>query len=163
VKTGKRNIILWTGCEQFKAGERAKFEGKRKKKKESYPRNRLRRPIGLRCCGSPKDSLPQSQEPCNCPYREPAQSSRTTHLHLNYPRTTYLRLGSPSGLFPSGFPTNRLTNSMVLVRERTIPTERPPLVGQIPYGRNLCSTNRLCGLFFSPFVLLTPPISSSLT
>jgi hypothetical protein len=30
----------------------------------------------------------------------------------------------------------RLTNSVALVRERTIPTERPPLVGEV--GANFC-------------------------
>jgi hypothetical protein len=55
--------------------------------------------------------------------------------------------------------TNELTNSVALVRERTIPTERPPLVGEvsanfcgkrgvawsvrrIPYGCNLGFLNR---------------------
>jgi hypothetical protein len=32
--------------------------------------------------------------------------------------------------------TNKKTNSMVWVRERTIPTERPPLVGEVL--ANLC-------------------------
>jgi hypothetical protein len=49
----------------------------------------------------------------------------------------HLRLGLPSGLFPSGFPTNNPYNQpnkqtpWPLVRERTIPTDRPPLVDEI--------------------------------
>jgi hypothetical protein len=31
----------------------------------------------------------------------------------------------------AGEPTSETTNSVALVRERTIPTERPPLVGEI--------------------------------
>jgi hypothetical protein len=33
-------------------------------------------------------------------------------------------------------PTNQPTNSVALVRERTIPTERPPLVGEV--SANFC-------------------------
>jgi hypothetical protein len=43
----------------------------------------------------PRGSLPSSQELFTCTYPEPDQS-----IHL--------RLGLPSGLFPSGFPTNNL-------------------------------------------------------
>jgi hypothetical protein len=55
----------------------------------------------------PEGSLPYSQEPSTCPYPEPGQSS-AYHLILSLILSTQLRFGHPSGLFPSGFPTNIL-------------------------------------------------------
>jgi hypothetical protein len=60
----------------------------------------------------PEGSLPSSQEPSTGPYPEPDQSS-PHHPILSLLRSililpTHLRLGLPSGLFPSGFPTNIL-------------------------------------------------------
>jgi hypothetical protein len=59
-----------------------------------------------------EDSLPCSQEPSTDPYPEPDQSrpyypilSLFTSILILY---TDLRLGLPSGLYPSGFPTNTL-------------------------------------------------------
>jgi hypothetical protein len=40
----------------------------------------------------------------------------------------------PKGMKPPGKPSR--TNSVALVRERTIPTERPPLVGEV--SANFC-------------------------
>jgi hypothetical protein len=37
-----------------------------------------------------------------------------------------------------GFQDLKLTNYMALVRERTIPTERPPLVGEVSETRHIC-------------------------
>jgi hypothetical protein len=56
----------------------------------------------------PEGSIPNSQELSTCSY--PIQS---TSPHPTSPRSiltlsTHLRLGLPSGLFPSGFPTNNL-------------------------------------------------------
>jgi hypothetical protein len=57
-------------------------------------------------------SLPPLQEPSTVPYPEPYQSS-SYHPILSFLRSTlilstHLRLGLPSGPFPSGFHTNIL-------------------------------------------------------
>jgi hypothetical protein len=58
----------------------------------------------------PEGSLPYSQEPSTGPYPEPDQSNPhhpiRSKIHFNI--VHYLRLGLPSRLFPSGFPTNVL-------------------------------------------------------
>jgi hypothetical protein len=55
----------------------------------------------------PKGSLRCSQEPSTGPYPEPDRSS-PYHLRSLLILSTHLRLGLPSGLFPSGVPTNIL-------------------------------------------------------
>jgi hypothetical protein len=56
----------------------------------------------------PEGSFPHLQELSTCPYPEPDQSS-PHHQILSIPIvSTHLRLGLPSGLFASGFPTNNL-------------------------------------------------------
>jgi hypothetical protein len=60
----------------------------------------------------PEGSLPSLQELSTCTYPEPNQSS-PQHSMLYLKRSIlmlsiHLRLGLPSGLFPSGFATNKL-------------------------------------------------------
>ena len=62
----------------------------------------------------PEGSLPHSQVPTPCPYPEPARSSPcpTSHfLKIHLIIILQLRLGLPSGLFPSGFPTKPCTQA----------------------------------------------------
>ena len=58
-------------------------------------------------------SLPHSQASATCPYPGPAQSSPHTHIPTSWRSililSTHLRLGLPSGLFPSSFPTKTLS------------------------------------------------------
>ena len=56
----------------------------------------------------PEGSLPLSQVPATCPYPEPARSSPYPNiplLKIILILSSHLRLGLPSGLFPSDFPT----------------------------------------------------------
>ena len=69
----------------------------------------------------PEGSLPHSQVPTTCPYPEPARSSPYPHISL--PARSILILSSHL--------LNSKLNSVALVRERTIPTERPPPVGEV--------------------------------
>jgi hypothetical protein len=56
----------------------------------------------------PEGSIPNSQELSNCFYPEPDQSTPHHPIPPLHDPSTHLRLGLPSGLFPSGFPTDNL-------------------------------------------------------
>ena len=65
-----------------------------------------------------ESSLPHSQQPANCPYPEPDQSSpcpHTTSWISILILFTHLHLGLPNGLFPSGLPTKTLYASPPLI------------------------------------------------
>jgi hypothetical protein len=59
----------------------------------------------------PGGSLPRSQEPSTGPYPEPDQSNQYHPISIRsiLILSTQLSLGFPSGLFPSGSPTNILS------------------------------------------------------
>jgi hypothetical protein len=60
----------------------------------------------------PENSLPCSQESSTGPYPKPDQCSPyqpiLSRLRFTFTLSTHLCFGLPSGLFPSGFPTNIL-------------------------------------------------------
>jgi hypothetical protein len=66
----------------------------------------------------PEDSLPCSHEPSTGPYHERYESSPyhpiICLLRLIIMLSSHLRLGLPSCLFPSGFPTKPYTHSCSL-------------------------------------------------
>jgi hypothetical protein len=73
----------------------------------------------------PEGSLPHSQVPDTFPYPEPDQSSPCLHVPLPEKSTlilsSHLRVGLPSGLFPSGFPTKTLPKPLLSRIRATCP------------------------------------------
>jgi hypothetical protein len=69
----------------------------------------------------PEGSSPCSQEPSTGPYPEPDQSSPHYPILSLLILFTHLRLGLPSGLFLSGFPTNILYAFLVCPIRATCP------------------------------------------
>ena len=84
-------------------------------------------------------SLPHSQVPANCPYPEPAQSS--SHPHISLPGrsililSSHLRLGFPSGLLTSVFPTKTLYTHHAIPHTCYVPL--PPHSSQFDHPKNL--------------------------
>jgi hypothetical protein len=72
----------------------------------------------------PEGSLPCSQEPSTSQYPEPDQSNSSHSIYLRsiVILSTQLRLGLPSGLLLSGFPTNILYAVLVSPIHAICPT-----------------------------------------
>ena len=71
-------------------------------------------------------SLPHSQLPATCPYPEPDQSVHRSHSTYWRPiliLSSHLRLGLPSGLFPSDFSTNILCTPLLCPIRATCPVQ----------------------------------------
>jgi hypothetical protein len=77
-------------------------------------------------------SLPCSQEPFTGPYPEPDRSIPSHPISLRYILifSTHLRFGLPSGLFPSGFPTNILYASSSPHSCYMLYPSHPPRLGE---------------------------------
>jgi hypothetical protein len=97
----------------------------------------------------PESSSQCSQEPSTGPYPEPVRSS-PHHPNLSLRSililSTHLRLGLPSGFFPSGFPTNILYAFLVSPIRATWPAHLIIIDLSILTQGGICRVNT----FFSP-------------
>jgi hypothetical protein len=125
----------------------------------------------------PEGSLPCSQESSTGPYPEPDQSSPYTPSFLSkiiLILSIQLRLGLPSGLFPSCFPTNILQTFLFSPLSCYMPCpSHPPdfIILIIPHKDHKLWSSTLCSFpqppvtssLFSPNILLSILFSKTLS
>ena len=103
-----------------------------------------------------QSSLPRSQDHTTCPYNEPDQSSPRPHptaLRSTLTLFSHLRLGIPSGLFPSVFPTDTLYTPPRCPIRFTCPAHLilPDFFTRITFGEQYRPRNSSsCNIFESP-------------
>ena len=99
-------------------------------------------PVFVHSCRPQKDAKVRDGGSCNTTERNvwrDGGKQRGPSGRLAFRRLFYLgtcRAHTESGTALSVRPCNKQTNSVALVRERTIPTERPPPVGEV--SANFC-------------------------
>jgi len=84
----------------------------------------------------PEGSLPHSQVPATCARMIQSIPPHPTSWRSILILSSYLRLGLPSGLLPSGFPTNILYTPLFYLMHATCPTQLilPNLITQTIFG-----------------------------
>ena len=103
----------------------------------------------------PEGSLPHSQVPATCPYPEPVRTSPYPHNPTSWRSilifSSHLRLGLPSGLFPSGFPHQNPVYASLIPHTRYMP--RPSNSSRFYHPNNIgwgVQIIKLLFMYFSP-------------